>query len=300
MKNILQILAIISIAILLGVTAANAEIPENERILVTDPDLLEQMGFDSGDTVYLWTGGTFQGEFADFMASQGVETPEAPGDDDPNFTSFGTGAAYWPVSGRQFEERRTGFNKGTRGFDDITRTGAAESIVDAQLYIPSGADLNFIRAWGFDSIAANINFFVIQYCLPDFGAGTSSTLILVNFATAGAPGNFSVVGAIPGNTRIDNQSCTYQVRAIFGATGDNLALNKVRAQYNRQISPIPAGPPPFPDILGHPQRQAITALAASGITGGFPDGTFRPDIGLTRAQMAAFLARALGLHWASF
>ena len=44
--------------------------------------------------------------------------------------------------------------------------------------------------------------------------------------------------------------------------------------------------------------QHIEALAASKITTGFPDGTFRPTELVTRAQMATFLVRALGLHWA--
>ena len=299
MKNIRQILVIILIALLLGVTAVNAQSPD-ELVLVTDPDLLEQMGFDPGATAYMWTGGSFQGEFADYMASQGVETPAAIEDDDPNFTSFGLRTAYWPVSGRQFEGREFDFNKQTRlGSDDIYRTGP-EQFVDAQLYLPSGADLQFVRTWGFDNIAANITFFVQRSCLPDFGAGGGGFVTLLSFSTAGAPGNYSIFGSLPGVLAIDNQSCTYWVRARFDGTGSGLTLHKARAQYVRQISPIPPGPPSFSDILGHPQRQAIEALAASGITGGFPDGTFRPNIGLTRAQMAAFLARALGLHWASF
>jgi hypothetical protein len=44
--------------------------------------------------------------------------------------------------------------------------------------------------------------------------------------------------------------------------------------------------------------QYIEALAASEITTGFPDGTFHPTEPVTRAQMATFLVRALGLHWA--
>jgi hypothetical protein len=302
MKNIRQILAIVSVALLLGAAAAYAEIPENEKILVTDPDLLEQMGFDPGDTVYMWTGGSFHGEFADFMASEGVELPSASGDEEnPNFTTFGPASAYWPVSGRQFEGRNFDFNKRSRiGHDDIYRSGP-EQFADAQLYLPSGADLQFIRTWGFDSNGAdNIVFFLFQICLPDFGAAASNLTQVLSFATGGAPGNFSIFTSVPGILNIDNQSCTYQLRARFDATGTSLNLNKARAQYVRQVSPIPPGPPSFSDIGGHPRRQSIEALAASGITGGFGDGTFRPDNFVTRGQMAAFLARALGLHWASF
>jgi len=43
--------------------------------------------------------------------------------------------------------------------------------------------------------------------------------------------------------------------------------------------------------------QYVEALAASGITQGYSGGTFRPATPVTRAQMATFLARTLGLHW---
>ncbi len=43
--------------------------------------------------------------------------------------------------------------------------------------------------------------------------------------------------------------------------------------------------------------QYIEALAASGITVGVTLTTFEPESNVTRAQMAVFLAKALGLHW---
>ena len=41
----------------------------------------------------------------------------------------------------------------------------------------------------------------------------------------------------------------------------------------------------------------IEALVASGITAGCGGGNYCPNAGLTRRQMAVFLAKALGLHW---
>jgi hypothetical protein len=302
MKNIRQILAIVTVALLFGVTAVNAQSPD-ELVLVTDPDLLEQAGLNPDDTAYMWTKGSYEGDFADFMASEGVELPAASGDEEiPNFTTFGPASAYWPVSGRQFEPREYDFYKRTRlGHDDIYRDGAGERYADGQLYLPSGVDLQWVRCWGYDSNAASdMRFILFRACLPDFGPGNSTITIISSWSTSGAPGNFSVTNNVPGVVRIDNQSCTYWVRADFPTTGSSLNLHKVRAQYVRQVSPIPPGAPSFWDIGSHPRRQEIEALAASGITGGFGDGSFRPDNFVTRGQMAAFLARALGLHWASF
>jgi hypothetical protein len=46
----------------------------------------------------------------------------------------------------------------------------------------------------------------------------------------------------------------------------------------------------------HPHHDGIQSVATAGIAEGHPDGTFRPSRDVTRAQMAAFLARALGLR----
>lgn len=61
--------------------------------------------------------------------------------------------------------------------------------------------------------------------------------------------------------------------------------------YPASYSP-PAAIPTFPDTDGHWAALWIEALKDTGITSGFPDGTFRPDAPVTRAQMAVFLLKA--------
>jgi hypothetical protein len=54
----------------------------------------------------------------------------------------------------------------------------------------------------------------------------------------------------------------------------------------------PGGAPSFSDVRpGHPFRTQITWLAATGITTGYPDGTFRGSAAVSRQAMAAFLYR---------
>ncbi|MCB9621547.1 MAG: S-layer homology domain-containing protein [Sandaracinus sp.] len=48
----------------------------------------------------------------------------------------------------------------------------------------------------------------------------------------------------------------------------------------------------FADLAAHPARVEIESLAGAGILAGFPDGTFRPDRTLTRAEFAAMIAKA--------
>lgn len=57
----------------------------------------------------------------------------------------------------------------------------------------------------------------------------------------------------------------------------------------------PGWPPRFTDVTdSHEFCNAIEWLAAQGLTGGFPDGTYRPASALTRQAMAAFLHRLAG------
>lgn len=52
--------------------------------------------------------------------------------------------------------------------------------------------------------------------------------------------------------------------------------------------------PSFPDVPdSHWCAKTIRFAAALGIIGGFPDGTFRPDENITRAQTVSVTMRAL-------
>jgi len=57
--------------------------------------------------------------------------------------------------------------------------------------------------------------------------------------------------------------------------------------------------PAFHDLDGvsASYRADIQAVAAAGVMSGYPDGTFRPDRPLTRAEMAAALSNLLDLGW---
>jgi len=73
----------------------------------------------------------------------------------------------------------------------------------------------------------------------------------------------------------------------------------VEIWWHRVVSDPPATAT-FGDVpASHPFYQFVEALAASGVTAGCAGGNFCPDAPLTRGQMAVFLSKALGLHWAN-
>ncbi len=52
--------------------------------------------------------------------------------------------------------------------------------------------------------------------------------------------------------------------------------------------------PRLSDIAGHWAEAAVNEMATKGIVTGYPEGDFRPQNGVTRAEFVAMLGRALG------
>lgn len=86
--------------------------------------------------------------------------------------------------------------------------------------------------------------------------------------------------AVPGST-VDKRNKT------VSAPRDSLSLYTVMVRVFT--------PPQFTDISGHWAEHDINLMAGKGIAGGYPDGTFRPNANVTRAQFAALLIRTLGI-----
>jgi hypothetical protein len=80
--------------------------------------------------------------------------------------------------------------------------------------------------------------------------------------------------------------------------GRSVTRQAVAAMLARAGGPSVLDPPlvpTFSDVgAGHPFFAEIEWLAASGLTNGYPDGTFRPTVEMTRQAVAAMVARAGG------
>ncbi|HEY7112158.1 MAG TPA: S-layer homology domain-containing protein [Thermoanaerobaculia bacterium] len=96
---------------------------------------------------------------------------------------------------------------------------------------------------------------------------------------------------------MDNNASELVLYAGTSGGDDRTSFSGAYIGYKLQISPAPASPT-FGDVSPSNQYyRAIEALAAAGITGGCGSGNFCPNQNVTRGEMAAFLARALGLHF---
>lgn len=177
----------------------------------------------------------------------------------------------------------------------ISKTGGSPEGFWAPLNLPNGADVSEVELHYTDTATDDAAFYCITQYDIDNNYVTNETCVDV---PAGTPGQTTTLfDPFPNNNIINNRHMN--VIHVFNdnATPSEFFFHGVRIGYKLQVSPAP-GTATFSDVpLSHPFFQHIEALAASGITTGYGDGTYRPDNYVTRAALAAFLARALGLHW---
>jgi len=207
--------------------------------------------------------------------------------------SFGTNSQTTWISAADF----TPFNSSTTyvysgaGYRSLT----AGSSMDAGIRLPSGALLISATLFYFDDDGVrDPDFQIFRFENPD-----SATTLCDLTPPGGRPGyDDSDSGCDFIDETIDNLDNTYVARVVLnGAAGDDLRFKGVRLEWSRQISPAPATAT-FDDVpLGSFGFKQIEALVDSGITGGCGGDNFCPDDTLTRAQMAVFLAKALGLYF---
>lgn len=245
-----------------------------------------------------------------FVTFASAQVPAAP-DQPPQARSarekpkdFGTSNFYTALDAYALQPYNANFiNARTQNSStgNLNCSGAStESRAVGQINLPHGVDIEAVRIWGSDSAAgSNLLVSLIEACLPDFGAAAPTLTTLASATSAGTPGLFTDVANPVGVALVDNQSCTYRVEVRFGpdnSTCDtNLFFSKVRLQWSRVIPPAPALAS-FTDVPTNAQFfREIEALADTGITAGCTLTEFCPETPVTRRQMAAFLARALGL-----
>ena len=159
--------------------------------------------------------------------------------------------------------------------------------------LPSGARINRIEANIYD---ADDNGQVRAALLSCDADGTALCKNVVPTLASGTPDEPGA--AILGqdvDALVDNALYSLLVFVELSGNTSATAIKNFRVGWQRQISPAPAVAT-FTDVpTGHAFFQEIEALAASGVTTGCGAGSYCPDGFVTRGQLAAFLARALGL-----
>lgn len=276
MQKFMRRTFVLATALCVASAAHAADSPEGT--LISDPGTLAKLGFSADAIVYLAPG---------VSLTETTPVPQPYGSASP---------AQQEHAGNQFHGRVSTYAYGSpTGQGDVNFT-AGDIFADAQLQLPSGSIWESTRFWVNDTVAADLNLFLIRSCLPVAGAGSPVATILGSGASVGATGNQTIVVGATAGTVIDNNGCFYWERTNFGAAGT--VLQKSRTQYRLQVSPAPAVatfPNDVPTTSGF--FRFVEAMAASGLTGGCAPGSFCPNDPVTRGQLAVFLSVALGLHF---
>lgn len=95
-----------------------------------------------------------------------------------------------------------------------------------------------------------------------------------------------------GNNRISNNGSYDLMNStsnLIMAIGNDMNPDQIQGNVNFVPADIQTA---FADVQGHWAQSYITALAKRGVISGFPDGTYRPNDPVTRAQFAAIINKA--------
>ena len=172
----------------------------------------------------------------------------------------------------------------------------------APVQLPSGVVVTFVDLYYYD-LDPSFNIGVELWGYPTVDGSVAPFEIgSVYSSDTGAPGlgyTFSDPFAYTVNNDVDEGGA--QLNALIFVSGSDpnpfLGFKSVDVWWYRQVSPAPATAT-FNDVQpGDFGFQFIEALVAAGVTGGCGGGNYCPNNNVTRAQMAVFLSKALGLYW---
>jgi hypothetical protein len=80
-----------------------------------------------------------------------------------------------------------------------------------------------------------------------------------------------------------------------GVTRAEISIFLLRVKYGTEYAPPPPDGGIFSDVAEHWAEAWIEVLSEEGITAGYPDGTYRPQLSVTRAEMAVFLQQTFSI-----
>ena len=167
---------------------------------------------------------------------------------------------------------------------------SSNCILEAPTFLPTGVRITAWELNAYDSSSGSVSL-VLARCPIN---NTYCTALGSATVTSGTPG-FTFASRNVNHT-VDNWNNSYIFEARL-SSGSSHRIVGARVLYRLQISPAPANPT-FNDVFPFNwYYQSVEALADSGITVGCGGGSYCPNNFVTRAEMAAFLARALGLHY---
>jgi len=246
----------------------------------------------------------------DPIFSSEPDGPVTEGDSDAEVTegvnAFGTEFQYTWVTASEFTPLNPDdpWEYNTYQYWCNTSSNTSDDTYTAPLHLPQGALIYGYYVHAYDNFAGrNLGVRLRRWHDNASTQTVGHDGIGPYFETpdGGVPGYVrSYVDIAPNHTYDVRSGSTYrQYGFVLSTSGTtNLRFKGIMVNWGRQVSPAPASAT-FNDVsTGHWAFRHIEALNDSGISAGCGGGSFCPTANVTRAEMAIFLAKALGLHFA--
>ncbi len=217
--------------------------------------------------------------------------------------AYGLGPQILYVGPQEFQPNSADSGRLVYGGNFVYSSSAPGISYDAPLRLPAGAQIDLLRCYFYsdgDATRPTASIVTRDFdTISKIGSGSSA---LATSTSPEAIGYHEPEGTATANPASlvryrpsDDISRFYVLQLSLTDTGDRTRGCEV--EWHRTVSDPPVAPTYLDLPVDEEQKQAIEALAAAGITSGCGGGNYCPDSPLTRAQLALFLARALGLHW---
>jgi len=187
----------------------------------------------------------------------------------------------------------------------LIKSAGTAAYFDAAVDLPSGALVEGVTPFYYDADASADVWLLFTKWTGTTSTGLTSTQLLSDTSSGGGgyQGGYHALAAPDTVRNVDpatGETNMYWLAVNVNPSGaaENLSFGGVILWYRLQITPAPASAT-FSDVpTSYWAFRHIEALGASGITTGCGGGNYCPESSVTRAEMAVFLAKALGLHWA--
>lgn len=148
----------------------------------------------------------------------------------------GAGTFYTSIAGSEFRPRSSHVSFNVPNHAALScQVDSTNSLAEAQLQLPQGATLQFLRIYANDSTDQDLNVALVERCQAVASAGNVTSTVLASVLTSGTPGRLTQSIAFPAATTVDNNLCVYSFRLQLGSTVNGCAgglfLDKARVQW---------------------------------------------------------------------
>ena len=233
----------VAIALAIALVSSGPAGAGNEAVRLTNPELLERLGFAVEQRVSITPRALAELErqvaAADLDEAEGAFAGSTMPEGAATGRSLVTPAVLHPAESDMVHV--------ITGHPGLLCSGETPTFEGQIPDLPDGGNLTGARVWYSDSSSTNSATVVLyRSCLPAAGAGIPTTTVLGTRTSTGSSGAQSATIAL--DDPIDLLSCAYLVRVSLGAS--NLGCSASLAFYKLRVDWAPPAPPASPEVFG--------------------------------------------------